>query len=92
MFQITEQHLKKIEAINAVLEFQHGVRIHAADLNHFQTMMEHYKQRRGMLIETMGFDQAIQTSEYKKAYLICEAARIVLREIAPRRTKKSRSK
>jgi len=78
---------RKIEPINRLLESRYGIRVDSNDADHLVLVMNHYDDRRKLFIRTMG-ETAYQNSEYRKSYLISEAARILLREIAPKRIKK----
>jgi hypothetical protein len=55
---------------------------------HLKTVFEYYEDKRAFL-RAMLEESEVQSSEtYAKAYLISEAARLILREIKPKRTKK----
>jgi len=82
--------LKKIEPINRILEKEHGLRIENIDFSQLRFIFEHYNDRRNIFIKTMGSLNAFENKEYQKSYLISEAARILLREIAPKRKKRRR--
>jgi hypothetical protein len=79
--------------LNAILKKRFGVEVDftcsAAEL---RDLMEHYTSRRELIVEEMGNNAAIVSSEYVKYHLITEAVRIFLREIAPRRINKKRKK
>lgn len=56
---------------------------------HLKTVMEHYKERRELLLRRLGESDALKSEEYAKAVLLSETARFtLLREIAPKRLKK----
>lgn len=88
MTKVTNEDLRKIEPLNKLLESRFGVRIEAGSFEHFVAVREHYDEKRQRFIETMGESQALSTPEYAKCVLITEAARILLREIAPKRVRR----
>jgi hypothetical protein len=55
--------------------------------DHILQVYEHYSEQRLMLRAEPLMEN---TEQYSKAYLISEAARMILREIAPKRTKKKK--
>jgi hypothetical protein len=57
---------------------------------HLTTVMEHYRAKREMLLRGLGEADALRSEDYAKAVLISETARFTLREIAPKRRKKTR--
>ena len=59
---------------------------------HLRFIFEHYVGKRQHLRGYLGESACHQDGEYTKAYLISEAARLLLREIAPKRNKKRKSK
>lgn len=78
--------LTKIEPLNAALESRFGLRVGMSDPEHLKDVMEHYRSKKALLVKTMG-EGAIHNPEYSKAMLISEACAMILREIAPKRTK-----
>ncbi len=59
------------------------------DHDHLQSVFEHYSEQRKMY----RFEAIMESSaQYSKAYLISEAAHMILREIAPKRRKKKGTK
>jgi hypothetical protein len=85
-----DNHLKKIEPINRLLESRFGIRITSASLDHLVEVRNHYDAKRNHLLSALGEAQAMLTPEYAKAVLISEAVRLIIREIAPKRIKKRR--
>lgn len=59
---------------------------------HLRFICEHYGSKRKHIRGYLGEGACHEDSEYTKAYLISEAARLLLREIAPKRNKKRKSK
>lgn len=84
--------LNKIEPINRLLESRFGLRVSMSTFEHLVDVREHYDAKRRLLIATLGEAQAIRNPEYAKAVLIAEAVRLMLREIAPKRTKRKRGR
>lgn len=60
--------------------------------SHLEAIVEHYEQKRDILKETLSESLVHSSSEYTKAYLISEAAKMILREIKPKRTKRKETK
>lgn len=84
----TDNHMKKIEPINRLLESRFGLRISPSSLDHLVEVRNHYDAKRDHLLHALGEAQAIRSPEYAKAVLISEAVRILIREIAPKRIRK----
>lgn len=61
-------------------------------IEHLREVQEHYAQKRQMYLRQYG-ETAVSREEYAKAFMVSEAARMmVLREILPRpKTKKKRN-
>jgi hypothetical protein len=87
----TTDILAKIEPLNSLLESRFGLRVSMSDPEHLADVMEHYRSKKALLVKTMG-EGAYRNSEYSKAMLISEACAIILREIAPKRTKRKTKK
>lgn len=88
MIRITNEDLRRIEPLNKLLESRFGMRIEAGSFEHLVQVREHYDAKRQRFIETMGEAAALRTPEYAKCVLITEAARLLLREIAPKRVRR----
>lgn len=84
---ITEQELKKIEPLNRILEQRFGLRLSAGDADHLVDVRNLYDAKRRSILSQLG-ETARTHPEYVKAVLLSEAARLLLREIAPKRRKK----
>ena len=78
---------KKAEHLNALLERRFDLRVTADSETHLRDVAEHYDGKRHYLRAKFG-ESAIMNPEYTKASIIVEAARIMLREICPRRISK----
>lgn len=70
-----------------LLERNYGVSLEK-DIVHLTHVSEHYSFKERMILEQYGY-AAYDMNEYKKIHLISEAAKIILREIAPKRRKKN---
>jgi len=79
--------------INDVLRSRFGVEINfSCNLDDLCDLMEHYVDRRELIVNSMGNDAAIRNADYAKSHLISEAVRMYLREIAPKRLNKTKRK
>jgi predicted transcriptional regulator len=83
--------LKKIEPLNRLLESRFGIRVEIGPAEHMQSVLAHYEDKRRLLRQTLGEAQAYNNQDYAKAFLICEALKVLLREIAPKRNRKRKS-
>lgn len=90
MDEISPETLNKIAPINALLESRFGVRVAGGSFEHLVDVRVFYDEKRRLFLETMGENAALQHPDYAKAVLISEAVRILLREIAPKRSKRRR--
>lgn len=72
----------------------HDVDLYAHKNNtpHLITIYEHYLSTRQHLKCFLGESDSFASPEYQKAFIISEAARMLLREIAPKRIKKRNKK
>lgn len=61
--------------------------IEPVDYEHLQFVYEHYYDQRSILRSSPLMES---TDQYTKAYLISEAALMILREIAPKRKRKKK--
>lgn len=84
---ISERALKKIEPINRILEQRFGLRLGPVSADHLVDVRDHYDAKRRDLLARLG-ETARARPDYVKAVLLSEAARLLLREIAPKRRKK----
>jgi hypothetical protein len=62
-----------------------------ADVAHLSAVKEHYWEKRVAMLAEHGEAYTLTSPEYAKAVLISEAVRMYLREIAPKRPKKSKN-
>lgn len=65
-----------------LIEQRFDVRLHG-DANHLRSVREHYVEKRRLLLWEHGEADALARHDYAKAFLISEAARLMLREIDP---------
>lgn len=80
--------MKSCTNLNNILKKRYDLdlMVEPIDRDHIQFVYEHYLEQRSMFSGPL-----LESSEqYTKAYLISEAARMVLREIAPKRKKKKK--
>ena len=77
------------ERLNNILKkrFDIDLLVEPLDRDHLESVYEHYRDQRVLLRSQSLMENTI---EYTKAYLISEAARVILREIAPKRRKKKK--
>jgi hypothetical protein len=90
--EVSQKDLKQIQTINRLLETRFGLRLEAGPVSHFEMVLKHYEDKRRMYINHFGETQALDLPDYAKAVLISEGIRLVLREIAPKRRKRSKRK
>lgn len=77
------------ERLNNILKkrFDIDLLVEPLDRDHLESVYEHYREQRVMLRSSSLMESS---EEYSKAYLISEAAKVILREIAPKRRKKKK--
>jgi len=82
----------RIEPLLEMLERRFDLRLDGP-VEHLQEVRKHYEEKRQMYLRLLGEAEALKKVEYAKAFLISEAARImILREIMPRpKTRKKRN-
>ncbi len=78
------------EKLNRVLIARYDIDLMACAQNrdHLRQVYEHYREQCSTLKRYLG--ESIESPAYSKAYLISEAAILILREIAPKRTKRKK--
>jgi uncharacterized protein YbaR (Trm112 family) len=86
--------MKSCQHLNKILKDRYGLDLLAGPLDHdhLQQVYEHYRAQRSTLRLTLGESAMGYSTAYSKAYLISEAALMILKEIAPKRRKKKESK
>lgn len=83
----------KAMKLNAMLKDRFGIEVDfSSDLPYLRAVMEHYSNRRDALLESIGANAPVTSSEYTKSLLIVETIRMYLREIAPRRMRRKAMK
>lgn len=84
--------MKSCVQINKILIRRYDIDLlgGSLDYDHIRSVYEHYSEQRNA-IRLLG-ESATNTLEYSKAYLISEAARLILREIAPKRINRKKKK
>jgi len=79
----------RIKQFNDLLEQLYCLTIDfTASDEHLRTVFEHYSERKSLYLKEHAYDAS--SPEFNKIVLITEAIRIYLKEIAPKRIKKSR--
>ncbi len=79
--------MKSCEHLNNILKDRYGLDLLAGPLDHEHLVQvyEHYREQRMTIRITLGESAMGFSAEYSKAYLISEAAFMILKEIAPKR-------
>jgi uncharacterized FlgJ-related protein len=79
----------KLKQFNQLLERLYGLTIDFdASEDHLRQVFEHYSERKTLYLKEHTYGSS--SAEFSKIVLITEAIRIFLKEIAPKRRKKSR--
>jgi len=86
---ITEKQISKIKPLNNILENEFELKIGSSSVGHLMDIIDIYEHKRQNLLKHLG-ETARDNPEYKKAFLLKEAATMLLREIAPKRRKKKK--
>lgn len=81
---------KPVLRINRLVESRYGLDMlpYADQPDHIADVAEYYREKLELLRQMLGESVVAHSADYAKAYLISEAARMLLREIAPKRLKK----
>ena len=92
--EITDSEtLYKLRKISETLNTVHGVEIDfESSTNDLKQTFEHYNHLKNNLMSKSGFNGYFYDSDYSKSYLICEAIRLFLSEVAPNRKLRKKSK
>ena len=80
--------MKSCEKLNAILKQRYDLDLMIEPINHdhIASVFEHYSDQRRIYRDSL-----LETADqHSKAFLISEAARLILREIAPKRRKKKK--
>ncbi len=80
----------KVVRLNKLVEDRYGIDLlpYADQPSHVADVMDYYVEKREFLKQSLGENAIQHSGEYVRAYLISEAARMLLREIAPKRINK----
>lgn len=79
----------KAISLNTALKDRFGIEVDfTADIELLRAIMEHYLDKRNAILAESGSMALVESPDYAKAFLITEAVRMFLREIAPRRMSK----
>lgn len=79
-----------IGRMGRIIEQRLGLPLDSDDRDHLLMVAEHYQWKRDAILMRHGEAVAVQRADYAKAVLISEAARLMLREIEPKRRRKKR--
>jgi hypothetical protein len=86
-----ENAIRKTTPLNEHLSRQFGVSVDlASDNDHLRQVLGHYSVKRDFILEHQGEADALQDPDYAKAVLITEMVRMLLREIAPKRSRRKK--
>jgi hypothetical protein len=82
----------KVQRLNRLIESRYGLDLldYSTSPKHIQHVSEHYREKYEIIKHILGEDALSFSEDATRAYLISEAARMLLREIAPKRLKKKR--
>jgi len=90
MTETRVQAVRKLTPLNERLSRQYGVSIDlTSDEDHLRHVLEHYNSKREIMIFQQG-EAATNDPDYAKAVLISETVKLLLREIAPKRTRRKK--
>jgi hypothetical protein len=80
----------KVTKLNRLVESRYGLDLlgYKNRPEHIATVSEHYREKYEIIKKVLGENAIAFSPEAARAYLISEAARMLLREIAPKRLKK----
>jgi hypothetical protein len=90
-----DRHNYRLKRIMETLEQLHGITINVQAFrtrDEVQSIIEQYTQVKNNLMLNTSFNSYMNSSEYTKAVLICEACRIILKEVHPKRRPKRKHK
>lgn len=80
----------QVKRLNKLVESRYGLSLldYSSHPKHLADVSEHYREKYNIIKQLLGENAIAFSSEAAQAYLISEAARILLREIAPKRINK----
>ena len=80
----------KVQRLNRLVESRYGLDLlgYKNCPEHIAQVSEHYREKYEIVKQLLGENALSFSADAARAYLISEAARMLLREIAPKRTKK----
>lgn len=78
--------MNSCDKLNAILRDRYEIDLMVEPISHdhIRSVYEHYSDQLAMARA----NHLMESTQYSKAYLISEAAKMILREIAPKRRKK----
>lgn len=82
----------KVRKLNRLVESRYGLDLlnYQSSPDHISHICEHYREKFELIKKLLGENALAFSADAARAYLISEAARMILREIAPKRTNKKR--
>ncbi len=85
---------RKVQKLNRLVESRYGLDLlsYADNPDHIEHVTEHYKEKFAIIKHVLGENALSVSADAARVYLISEAARMLLREIAPKRIKKRKGK
>lgn len=89
---ISAPRLKNITLLLNRIEQQFGIQLECFSIDHLRAVVEHYTAKRSLILHRLGETEALKKTDYAKAVMISETARLILREIDPRPLKKRKKK
>jgi hypothetical protein len=83
--------IRMVTPLNERLDRQYGVSINlCSPVEHLRSIHEHYVAKKDHMIHLLGESEAMKDPDYAKAVLISETVRLFLREIAPKRKRRTK--
>lgn len=80
--------MRKIERMNETLRTLYGIELSESSVENLIFVHRNYMDRRAEILRHGTLQEANLNPEYVKAVMISETANMILREIAPRRTRR----
>lgn len=80
----------KVQKLNRLVESRYGLNLldYRDSPAHIEHISEHYKEKYEIIKKLLGENALAFSADAARVYLISEAARMLLREIRPKRIKK----
>lgn len=84
--------MNKIDRVNRNLMEAYGIEISETSKDNLEFIRDNYLSRKADILSSSTLQEAVRNPQYVKAVMISEAAKVILREIAPSRTRNRRRK